>query len=50
VLQHQVIGGPKVNDEFGDTVPSKLKNDDAPSTSLEPVGEGNLQFHLALYI
>lgn len=39
-----------MNDEFGDTVPSKPKNDDAPSTSLEPVGEGNLQFHLALYI
>ncbi|KAM3269236.1 serine/threonine-protein kinase dst1 [Capsicum chacoense] len=36
-----VMGGPKVNDEFGDTVPSKPKNDDAPSTSLEPVGEGD---------
>ncbi|CAN4124613.1 unnamed protein product [Withania somnifera] len=36
-----VIGGPKVNDEFGDTVPSKPKNDDAPSTRLEPVGEGD---------
>ncbi|KAL3367738.1 hypothetical protein AABB24_008876 [Solanum stoloniferum] len=37
----EIIGGPKVNDEFGDTVPSKLKNDDAPSTRLEPVGEGD---------
>ncbi|KAJ8570031.1 hypothetical protein K7X08_006608 [Anisodus acutangulus] len=36
-----VMGGPKVNDEFGDTVPSKPKNDDVPSTSLEPVGEGD---------
>ncbi|KAJ8548030.1 hypothetical protein K7X08_021266 [Anisodus acutangulus] len=36
-----VMEGPKVNDEFGDTVPSKPKNDDAPSTSLEPVGEGD---------
>ncbi|XP_060215087.1 serine/threonine-protein kinase 1 isoform X2 [Lycium barbarum] len=36
-----VMGGPKVNDEFGDTVPSKPKNDEAPSTSLEPVGEGD---------
>ncbi|XP_009786232.1 serine/threonine-protein kinase 1 [Nicotiana sylvestris] len=37
----EAMGGPKVNDEFGDTVPSKPKNDDAPSTSLEPVGEGD---------
>lgn len=37
----EVMGGAKVNYEFGDTVPSKPKSDDAPSTSLEPVGEGD---------